>query len=61
MGEVFPHWFNSDNNDNLDDDNYNDGANFIVHEEYEVDQYTSIGKKGQKRIEQMEEIQKIVT
>ena len=59
-GGVFPHWFNSDDNDhsdNVDDD----GADFMVHEEYEADQYTSIGKKGQQIIEQMAEIQKIVT
>ena len=55
---VFTHWFGSDDNDHLDDDNYDDG---IVHEEYETDQYTSIGKKGQQKIEQMAEIQKIVT
>ena len=33
----------------------------MVHKEYEADQYTSIGKKGQQRLEQMAEIQKIVT
>ena len=33
----------------------------MVHEEYKADQYTSIGKKGQQRLEQMAEIQKIVT
>ena len=55
---VFTHWFGSDDNDHLDDDNYDDG---IVHEEYETDHYTSIGKKGQQKIEQMAEIQKIVT
>src|SRR5882762_10850686 len=61
-GGVFPHWFNSDNNDHFDDDDDDDdGADFMVHEEYEADQYTSIGKKGQQRIEQMAEIQKIVT
>src|SRR6202041_342640 len=32
-----------------------------AHEEHEVDQYTSVGKKGQQRLEQMAEIQKIVT
>ena len=48
--DVFPHWFGSDDNDD-----------FIVHEEYEADQYTSVGKKGQQRMEQMAEIQKIVT
>src|SRR6202050_5627846 len=37
------------------------GDDIIVHEEHEADQYTSIGKKGQQRIEQMAEIQKIVT
>src|SRR6202011_6001783 len=52
------HWFNSDDHFDNDDD---DGADFMVHEEYEADQYTSIGKKGHQRIEQMAEIQKIVT
>ena len=33
----------------------------MVHEEYEADQYTSVGKTGQQRLEQMAEIQKIVT
>ena len=33
----------------------------MVHEEYEENQYTSIGKKGQQILEQMAEIQKIVT
>ena len=60
-GGVFPHWFGSDDNDHLDDDNYDDGTDYTVHEEYEADQYTSIGKKGLQRIEQMAEIQKIVT
>ena len=32
-----------------------------MHKEYEADKYTSIGKKGQQRMEQMAEIQKIVT
>src|SRR6202047_314100 len=58
---VFPHWFGSDDNDHFDDDSYNDGDDFTVHEEYEADQYTSVGKKGQQRMEQMAEIQKIVT
>ena len=57
---VFPHWFSSDDNDHFDGDD-DDGADFIVHEEYEADQYTSIGKRGQQRIQQMAEIQKIVT
>ena len=59
-GGVFPRWFNSDDNVHFDNDN-DDGADFMVHEEYEADQYTSIGKKGQQRLEQMAEIQKIVT
>jgi len=42
---VFPHWFTSDNGENLVDDNYDDEADFASHEEYEVDQYTSIGKR----------------
>jgi hypothetical protein len=42
---VFPHWFSVDDNDNFDDDNYDDGSDFIVYEEYEADQYTSVGKK----------------
>ena len=60
---VLPHWFKADDNENekFDDDNYGDGSDFMVHEEYEADQYTSIGKKGQQRMEQMAEIQKIVT
>jgi hypothetical protein len=58
---VFPHWFRADDNDNFDGDNYDDGSDFIVHEEHDADQYTSIGKKGQQRMEQMAEIQKIVT
>ena len=59
-GGVFCHWFNSDDNVHFDNDD-DDGADFTVHEEYEADQYTSIGKKGQQRLEQMAEIQKIVT
>jgi hypothetical protein len=59
-GGVFPCWFNSDDNVHFDNDD-DDGADFMVHEEYEADQYTSIGKKGQQRLEQMAEIQKIVT
>jgi len=44
---CFPHWFRTDDNDNFDGDSYdNDGGDFIVHEECEADQYTSIGKKG---------------
>jgi PIF1-like helicase len=58
---VFPHWFSSDGNDGFDDDNYNNDGDFIVHEESEEDQYTSVGKKGLQRMEQMAEIQKIVT
>src|SRR6267378_4365561 len=58
---VFPHWFRADDHDHFDGDNYDDGSDFMVHEEYEADQYTSIGKKGHQRIEQMAEIQKIVT
>src|SRR6202167_2752778 len=58
---VFPHWFRADDNDNFDGDNYDDGDDFAAHEEHEVDQYTSVGKKGQQRLEQMAEIQKIVT
>src|ERR1700734_3595959 len=57
---VFPHWFRADDNDNFDGDNYDD-SDIMVHEEYETDQYTSVGKKGQQRLEQMAEIQKIVT
>jgi len=58
---VFPRWFRSDDNDSFDGDNYDDGGGFTVHEEYEADQYTSIGKRGQQRLEQLAEIQKIVT
>ena len=58
-GGVFTQWFGSDDN-HLNDDDYDDGADFMVHEEYEADQYTFIGKKSQQRIEQMAEIQKIV-
>jgi len=43
---VFPHWFRADDNDNFDGDNDEDGGDFTVHEEYEADKYTSIGKKG---------------
>src|ERR1700759_4918050 len=60
-GGVFPHWFSSDDNSNFNEDDCGDGADFTVHEEHEADQYTSIGKKGHQRIEQMAEIQKIVT
>ena len=60
-GGVFPHWFRADDNDNLDGDDFDNGGDFTVHEEYEADQYTSVGKKGQQRLEQMAEIQKIVT
>ena len=48
-GGVFPHWFNSDNNDHFDDDDDDDdddGADFMVHEEYEADQYTSTWGSG---------------
>jgi hypothetical protein len=48
-------------NDNFAVDNYDDGGDLAVHEEHQVDQYTSLGKKGQQRLEQMAEIQKIVT
>src|ERR1700674_2527507 len=58
---VFPHWFGADDNDNFDGDNNDGGSDFTVNEEHEADQYTSIGRKGQQRIEQMAEIQKIVT
>ena len=58
---VFPHWFKVDDNNDFDGDNYDDGDDFAAHEEHEVDQYTSVGKKGQQRLEQMAEIQKIVT
>jgi len=58
---VFPHWFSSDHDENIVGDNYDDEADFTSHEEYEVDQYTSIGKRGHQRIEQMAEIQRIVT
>ena len=58
---VFPHWFRADDNDNFDGEHYDDGGDFAVHEEHEADQYTSIGRKGQQRIEQMAEIQKIIT
>ena len=58
---VFPHWFRADDNDNFDGDNYDDSGEIMVHEEYEADQYTAVGKKGQQRLEQMAEIQKIVT
>src|SRR6202167_2696649 len=58
---VFPHWFRADDNDNFDGDNYDDSGDIMAHEEYEADQYTSVGKKGQQRLEQMAEIQKIVT
>ena len=58
---VFPHWFGADDNDNFDGDNNDGGSDFTVNEEHEADQYTSIGRKGQQRIEQMAEIQKIIT
>jgi hypothetical protein len=58
---VFPHWFSSDDNNDFDGDDYDEGDDFIGHKEYEDDQYTSIGKRGHQRIEQMAEIQKIVT
>ena len=58
---VFPHWFKADDNDNFDGDDFDDGGDFTVHEEYEADLYTSVGKKGQQRLKQMAEIQKIVT
>jgi hypothetical protein len=53
--------FRSDDNDNFNGDHYDDGGDFEVHKEHEVDQYTSVGKRGQQRLEQMAEIQKIVT
>src|ERR1700683_1906613 len=58
---VFPHWFRADDNDDFDGDNYDDGDDFAAHEEHQVDQYTSVGIKGEQRLEQMAEIQKIVT
>src|SRR6202451_2226064 len=58
---VFPHCFKVDDNNDFDGDNYDYGDDFAAHEEHEVDQYTSVGKKGQQRLEQMAEIQKIVT
>jgi len=51
----------ADDNDNFDDDNNDGGSDFTVHEEYEADQYTFVGRKGQQRIKQMAEIQKIIT
>jgi len=45
---VFPRWFSSDDNDNFDDDSYNDGSDFAVHEEHEEDQYTFVGKRVNK-------------
>jgi hypothetical protein len=60
-GGIFPHWFRSDDNNNFGDDDDYDGADCTVHEEQDADQYTAIGKKGLQRIEQMAEIQKIVT
>ena len=59
-GGVFPHWFRADDN-NFDGDDFDDGGDFTVHEEYKADLYTSVRKKGQQRLEQMAEIQKIVT
>jgi hypothetical protein len=58
---IFPHWFRADENDNFDGDNFVDGGDFPVHEEHEADQYTFVGKKSQQKLEQMGEIQKIVT
>ena len=58
---VFPHLFRADDNDDFDGDNYDDGDDFAAYEEHQVDQYTSVGRKGQQRLEQMAEIQKIVT
>jgi hypothetical protein len=57
---VFPHWYGSDDNDNFDDDSHHNGSDFIVHEEHEADQYTTVGKQGQQRMEQMAEILMIV-
>jgi len=45
-------------NDNFDGDNNDGGSDFTVYEEHEADQYTSIGRKGQQRIEQMVEYRK---
>ena len=53
---VFPHWIRADDNDNFDGDDFDGGGDFTVHKEYEADPY-----KGQQRLEQMAEIQKIVT
>ena len=59
---VFSHWFRADDINDIDGDNcYDDGGEFAVHEEHELDLYTSVGKKGQQRLEQMTEIQKILT
>jgi hypothetical protein len=48
-GGVFPHWFRADDNDNFAVDNYDDGGDFAVHEEHEVDQYTSLGKRDWRK------------
>ena len=58
---VFTHWFRADENVNFDGDDFDDGGDFTIHEEYEVNLYTSVGKKGQQKLKQMAEIQKIVT
>jgi hypothetical protein len=56
---VFPHWFRADDNDdNFDGDNFDDGGDFTVHEEYEADLYTSVGKKGQQ-IEQWQKYRRL--
>src|SRR5882762_7938415 len=60
-GGIFPHWFRSNDNNNFGDDDDYDGADCTVHKEQDADEYTAIGKKGLQRIEQMAEIQKIVT
>jgi hypothetical protein len=37
IGGAFPYWFSSDNFDNLDDDNYDDGVDFMMHKGYKSD------------------------
>jgi len=57
---VFPHWFRADDHDNFDGDNYDDGVTlWFMKSMKQIN--TLIGKKGQQRMEQMAEIQKIVT
>jgi len=51
----------ADDHDNFDGDNYDDGSDFMVHEEYEGRSIHLHGKKGQQRWSTWQKSRKIVT